>query len=41
MRAGFLELADAYPDRCVVIDGDRPVEAVAADVLRIALERIG
>ena len=41
MRAGFLDLARAYPERCVVIDGDRPPEAVAADVARIARERIG
>jgi len=40
MRAGFLDLARAFPERCVVIDGDRPVEAVAAEVLGIALERL-
>lgn len=41
MRAGFLELAADHPERCVVIDGDRPVEAVADEVTRIALEKIG
>jgi dTMP kinase len=40
MRAGFLELAAAEPDRCVVVDGDRTPEAVAADVAGIALERL-
>ena len=32
LRAQFLALADAEPDRFVVIDADRPVEAVADDV---------
>lgn len=41
MRAGFLKLAAAQPQRCVVIDGDRPVEAVAAEVAQMARERIG
>lgn len=34
LRTGFLALAAAYPNRCVLIDGNRPVEAVAADVAR-------
>lgn len=33
MRAGFLALAQEFPDRFVVIDGDRPADLVAADVL--------
>lgn len=41
MREGFLDLAGEFPERCVVVDGDRPVEDVARDVARIALERIG
>lgn len=32
MRAGFLDLADEYPERCVVVDGDREMEAVADEV---------
>ena len=36
LRQGFLDLATAFPDRCVLIDGNRPVEAVAADVARHA-----
>ncbi len=32
MRAGFLALADEFPERFVTIDGNRGVEAVAADV---------
>ncbi|MEO1240139.1 MAG: dTMP kinase [Pseudomonadota bacterium] len=33
LRAGFLKLADAAPDRCAVINGHRPVDSVAKDVL--------
>ncbi|GGD45315.1 dTMP kinase [Sinisalibacter lacisalsi] len=40
MRAGFLALAEEFPDRCVVVDGDRAEGDVAADVTRIALERL-
>ena len=32
LRAGFLALADEYPDRVRVIDGMRTIESVAADV---------
>jgi len=32
MRAGFLELSREYADRFRVIDGNRPLETVAADV---------
>ena len=35
MRAGFLDLARAAPDRIQVVDGARPQDAVAADVTRI------
>ncbi|WP_417607339.1 dTMP kinase [Primorskyibacter flagellatus] len=33
MRTGFLALAQEFPDRIRVIDGNRPEEAVARDVL--------
>lgn len=36
MRAGFLALADDYADRFRVIDGNRPVEVVAAEVFATA-----
>ena len=36
MRAGFLALADEFPARFRVVDGNRGIEAVAADVRRIA-----
>ncbi|RVT86930.1 dTMP kinase [Rhodobacteraceae bacterium CCMM004] len=32
MRAGFLALAQEFPDRIVVIDGNRPADRVAEDV---------
>lgn len=41
MRAGFLDLAREFPRRFVVIDGNRSVEAVSADVLASVTERLG
>jgi dTMP kinase len=32
VRAGFLALARAEPERCTLVDATRPIEAVAADV---------
>jgi dTMP kinase len=32
VRAGFLAIAKAHPDRCVVVDAARPAERVAADL---------
>lgn len=32
VRDGFLALAEQFPERCVVIDGNRPPEAVAEDI---------
>ncbi|SFC01631.1 dTMP kinase [Tropicimonas isoalkanivorans] len=40
MRAGFLELAQDHPERFILIDGGRPADAVAADVLARALPRL-
>lgn len=41
LRAGFLALAAAAPERFRVIDGDRAPEAIAAEIAEIALPRIG
>lgn len=41
LRAGFLALAQEFPDRCHVIDGNRPETEVARDVAVIAQERLG
>jgi len=40
MRAGFLDLADEFPDRFCVLDGNRPVEVVARDVLAHARAKL-
>jgi len=40
MRAGFLALADEFPDRIKVINGNRPIEEVAVDVTRIAQDHL-
>ncbi len=40
MRAGFLALARESPERIVVIDGDRSIEAVAEEVEAIARDRL-
>jgi dTMP kinase len=40
MRDAFLALAKAQPARVTVIDGTRPLAAVAADVLHTALPRL-
>ena len=32
LRAGFLKLAKQYPDRCILIDGNRDSETIAADI---------
>jgi dTMP kinase len=32
MRAGFLALAQDFPERVRIIDGDRPADAIAADI---------
>ncbi len=41
LRHGFLALAREHADRCLLIDGQREPEAVAAEVAALALERIG
>lgn len=40
MRAGFLDLAQEFSNRFRVIDGDRPADAVAADVLACAAKEL-
>lgn len=40
MRAGFLALADEFPNRIKVINGNRPIEEVAVDVTRIAQDHL-
>lgn len=40
LREGFLTLASAEPDRCVVVDADRSPDAVARDVWAIVSQRL-
>ncbi|MEE9388667.1 MAG: dTMP kinase [Paracoccaceae bacterium] len=40
MRAGFLALAIEFADRCVVVNGDRDMNAVAHEVKTLALARL-
>ena len=40
LRAGFLEIAQEEPQRCVLIDASRPVEVIAADLRSIVLKRL-
>ena len=35
LRAGFLSLAQEYPDRCHLIDGDQSMAVIAAEILEI------
>jgi dTMP kinase len=41
LRAGFLAIAAAEPERCVVIDATEDVAAVAASVLAAVRDRLG
>ena len=40
VRQGYLEMAQAEPDRWVVIDAGRPFEVVQAEIRRVVLERL-
>ncbi|MEP3300230.1 MAG: dTMP kinase [Pseudoruegeria sp.] len=40
MRDGFLSLAHQYDDRFVIIEGDRPIDRVAIDVLNAVQDRL-
>jgi dTMP kinase len=41
VREGFLALARAEPDRCVVVDATRPVDAVADHIRDLVARRFG
>lgn len=40
MRDGFLKLAEDNPERFCIVDGNRPIEAVQAEILAIVQERL-
>ncbi|GGD89085.1 thymidylate kinase [Aureimonas endophytica] len=39
-RQRFLEIARSEPQRCVIVDGDRPIDDVAREVAFLALDRL-
>jgi dTMP kinase len=41
VRAGFLALARAQPERCVVVDATRPLDTVADDIRDLMARRFG
>jgi dTMP kinase len=41
LQAGFLAIAKAEPERCVVVDATRSIDAVAADVRAAVAKRFG
>lgn len=41
LRAAFLVIAETEPGRCVVVDGARPPDLVAEQVMRAVEERLG
>ena len=41
LHAGFLAIAKAEPERCVVIDATRPIDTVAEDVRAAVAKRFG
>jgi len=40
LRDGFLDIARKNPDRCVVIDATKPIEAIQAELRRVIQERL-
>lgn len=40
VRAGFLEIAGRFPERCVVVDGRQPIETVEANIWRHVHDRL-
>ncbi|HHI70102.1 MAG TPA: thymidylate kinase, partial [Rhodobacteraceae bacterium] len=40
LRAGFLALAKDFPTRCHVIDGDREMDMIAAEITAIATQAL-
>jgi len=40
LRKGFLEIAEAEPDRCAVVDAAGDVESVHARIMQVVSERL-
>ena len=41
LRQGFLEIAAADPERCVVLNADKSIEELHSDILKVVAERLG
>ena len=41
LRQGFLEIAKAEPERCVVLNADKPIEELHSDIVKVVEERLG
>ena len=41
LREGFLEIAKAEPERCVVLNADQSVEDLHQNVIKVVEERLG
>ena len=41
LRDGFKTLAKSAPERCLLIDGNRPIDKISSEILNLALEMLG
>ncbi|OUS06965.1 dTMP kinase [Rhodobacterales bacterium 52_120_T64] len=41
LRDGFKTLAKSAPERCILIDGNRPIDEISPEILTLALEMLG
>ncbi len=41
LREGFLEIARAEPDRCVVLDANKSIEELHKDIIKVINDRLG
>lgn len=41
LRQGYLEIAKSEPERCVVLDADKSVEALHSEIVKVVAERFG
>lgn len=41
LRQGYLEIAKSEPERCVVLDADKSVEALHGEIVKVVAERFG
>lgn len=41
LRQGFLEIANSEPERCVVLNADKPIEELHHDIVKVVEDRLG